>query len=133
MSRDYRKLRAFELGHRLTIETYRLSAQLPPPERYGLGVQMRRAAVSVPANIVEGSARRSGREYVKFINIALGSACELRYLIELTRELGYLDEPAVRPSLTCANMLVASLQKLEVALAAAVGARRATTREPVPR
>jgi four helix bundle protein len=87
MSRDHTKLRVFRLADRLVLETYRVSRTFPDEERYELRRQLRRAAVSVACNLVEGSARRTARECVNFFNIALGSACESRYLLDLTARL----------------------------------------------
>jgi len=96
MSRDPKKLHAFQLADSLVIDIYNATRHFPAAERYGLQAQLRRAAVSTPANIVEGSARRTSREYVQFLNIAVGSACEVRYLASLAHRLGYMqaDEAA---------------------------------------
>jgi four helix bundle protein len=87
MSRDHTKLRVFRLADRVVLETYRVSRTFPDEECYELRRQLRRAAVSVACNLVEGSARRTARECVNFFNIALGSACESRYLLDLTARL----------------------------------------------
>jgi four helix bundle protein len=88
--RDPEKLQVFCLAHQLALDIYRVTEALPPAERFGLQAQLRRAAVSIAANLVEGCARRSGRDYRRFVEIALGSAVELRYLLRLTEELGLL-------------------------------------------
>jgi four helix bundle protein len=90
--RDYRKLTAFQKADALVVAIYRWSEAFPSDERFGMRSQIRRSAISVSANIVEGSARSGEGEYVNHLNIALGSAAELRYLIDLT---GRLDPNAV--------------------------------------
>ena len=75
--RDHTKLRAFELADEVTIMIYRVTRTFPREEIYGLTSQMRRAAVSIPSNIVEGCARNSQTEYLRFLEIAFGSLREL--------------------------------------------------------
>jgi len=89
MSRDHRKLRVFHQAHKLTLAIYQHTHHFPRDEWFGLRAQIRRAAVSVPSNLVEGNARSGERDYLRFLNIALGSACEVKYLASLTSELGY--------------------------------------------
>ena len=90
--RDHTKLKVFELADQLAIRIYRCTADFPPAERYGLQAQIRRAAVSIPTNIVEGCARSTQAEYSRFVEIAYGSARELQYEVSLSARLGYLDE-----------------------------------------
>ena len=94
---DHRKLRAFHLANDLAIAIYRLTRNFPKEEQYGLTSQMRRAAVSVAANIVEGEARSSARDLMRFLNIAFGSARELGYFLELSIRLGFLSRAQAEP------------------------------------
>jgi len=90
MSRDHRKLRVFVIADALVIDIYPATKDFPPEERYGLQSQIRRAAVSAATNIVEGSARRTQGEYLHFLNVAAASVTELRYLLDLSKRLGFL-------------------------------------------
>ncbi len=78
-------------AHELVLAIYPLTAAFPRQETYGLSLQMRRAAVSVPANIAEGFRRRSRTEKARFLNIAESSLEETRYFLILVRDLGYAD------------------------------------------
>ena len=84
--RDPKKLSAFQLADQLAL------AGMPPDERFGLTMQMRRVAVSITSNIVEGCSRNSEPDYLRFLDMALGSACELEYQLSLARRLGFLAE-----------------------------------------
>ena len=88
--RDHQSLKVFELAHQLVLEVYRASHVSPRDERYGLTAQLRRGAVSVAANVVEGCSRRSNKEFVRFLEIAFGSVREVGYYLMLGRDLGYL-------------------------------------------
>lgn len=88
--RDHTKLRAFELADALALLVYRSAAQFPREEQFGLTSQMRRAAVSIASNIVEGCGRNSIGDYIRFLDMAHGSARELEYQISLARRLKYL-------------------------------------------
>jgi len=90
MGRDYTKIKAWQLADELALLVYKTTKEFPKSEIWGLTSQMRRAAVSVPANIVEGSARRNRNEYLQFLYIAISSLAEVSYYIRFTKELGYL-------------------------------------------
>jgi four helix bundle protein len=116
MARDPRKLRVFSLADALVPDIYLITQNFPATERYGLVAQMRRAAVSVPTNIVEGCARRTPRDYVNFLNIANGSAHELSYLLLLSQRLGFVPSANCAPLFDRAEHVAASLTALIDAL-----------------
>ena len=90
--RDHTKLKAFELADEVALLVYEITAGFPKEELYGLTSQMRRAAVSVPSNIVEGCARDSQADYQRFLTIAFGSLRELHYQLSLSVRLGFVTE-----------------------------------------
>jgi four helix bundle protein len=92
MSKDYTKLKVWELADRLTILVYQLTKSFPKSELFGLISQMRRAAVSVPGNIAEGCGRKHQKEFLQFLYIALSSLKELSYYIHISNHLGYLKD-----------------------------------------
>ena len=112
MSRDHRKLKVFSMADELVVEVHRCTKNFPVEERYGLQAQLRRAAVSVPTNIVEGCARRTTRDYVQFLVTALGSASEVRYLLGLARRLEILAPPPHERLEPAYDELVRALQGL---------------------
>ena len=89
--RDHTKLRAFELADEVAILAYQVTAVFPKEELFGLTAQMRRAAVSVPSNIVEGCARDGEADYLRFLNIDFGSLRELHYQLNLSKRLGFMS------------------------------------------
>jgi four helix bundle protein len=88
--RDHRDLDAWRVAREAVVETYRVSADFPKPETYGLVSQMRRAAVSVPSNVAEGQVR-GVRAAISYLNIALGSLAELDTQLEVALRLEYLS------------------------------------------
>lgn len=88
--RDFKRLRAFELADEIAIMTYQLTQRFPKEEAFGLTSQMRRAAFSIPSNIVEGCSRNTESDFLRFLDIAFGSLRELRYQFSLASRLGYL-------------------------------------------
>jgi four helix bundle protein len=111
MSRDHQKLRVFHQAHKLALAIYKHTRDFPREEWFGIRTQMRRAAVSVPSNLVEGNARSGERDYLRFL-IALGSACEVKYLTSLTSELGYASGPAWAGIIRESDGVVRQMQRL---------------------
>lgn len=89
----YERFAAWQAAHALVLDVYRHSRAWPVDERYGLTSQARRAAFSVTANIVEGSARRGAKEFRHFLDIAFGSLAEVGYALRVARDLGF-EPPA---------------------------------------
>ena len=112
MSRDPNKLRVFQEADALVVEIYRRTRSMPSEERFGLQSQLRRAATSVPTNIVEGCARKSTRDYVHFMTVARSSAAEVHYLTGLCKRLGFFDEADVDSLLDPYDKLMRSLENL---------------------
>src|SRR5215467_760765 len=87
--RDYTKIEAWQLADDLAVKVYGHTKGFPREETFGLTRQIRDAASSVPANIAEGSARESHKEYLHFLYIARGSLAETQYFVHLAKRLGY--------------------------------------------
>src|SRR5436309_3755017 len=96
--RDYTKIEAWRLADDLTVAVYERTRLFPREEIYGLTSQLRRAAYSVPANIVEGASRESKRDYLHFLYIARGSLSETQYFLHFAQRLGYLSSKECRRS-----------------------------------
>ncbi len=94
-----RDLKVWQRSHALVLAVYRLSEAFPSQERFGVVSQLRRAAVSVPTNIAEGSKRRTPQDYARFLNLAEASLAETEYLLMLCRDLGYLAGEVTEPLL----------------------------------
>jgi len=89
--RDFRDVRVWQKGHQLTLQLYKDTQKFPKDELCGLTSQIRRASVSIQANIAEGRGRGADSELRQFLQIAMGSASELEYRLLLARDLGYLE------------------------------------------
>jgi four helix bundle protein len=92
MLEGIRKIKAWELSDKLVLLVYKVTRSFPRNEMYGLVSQMRRAAVSVPANIVEGAQRRYLKEYLQFLYTAKSSLAEVEYYIYLSYRLEYVTD-----------------------------------------
>lgn len=89
---NYKNLKVWQLAMELAEELYRLSAELPSDEKFGLVSQMRRCVVSIASNIAEGTGRNTDKDFSRFLNLALGSAFELETQLLLSVRLGYLNQ-----------------------------------------
>ena len=90
-ARTFQDLLVWQKAHQFVLGVYALTAAFPKQETYGLSLQMRRASVSIPANIAEGFRRRGKADKARFMNIAEGSVEECRYFLILANDLGYGD------------------------------------------
>src|ERR1043165_5835467 len=97
-ARTFQDLVAWQKAHEFVLAVYRITSTFPKSEIYALSSQMRRAAVSVPANIAEGFRRRGRGDKARFLNIAAASLEESRYYLILARDLGYCEDTRL-PSL----------------------------------
>ena len=114
--RDYKKIKAYQLADDLCVSVYGATQKFPKEELYGITSQIRRASVSVAANIVEGCARRTMREYLQFINVATGSGAEALYLLDVSNRLGFLQPEAYRRLEPKYTTLIKGLKKLQISL-----------------
>lgn len=90
----FEALKAWQAAHALALAVYRATGCWPPEERFGLTSQTRRAAVSVSANIAEGSAKRGNREFRRFLDMAIGSLAEVQVYLLMAKELRYVTPAA---------------------------------------
>ena len=87
----YERFLAWKAAHSLALEVYRTTDSWPREERFGITIQLRRAALSAAANIAEGASKRGHREFRRFLDIALGSLAEVSYLLRFSRDYGVLS------------------------------------------
>ena len=128
MLRGYRELDVWRKSMDLVVESYRLTAPFPQQERYGLTAQLRRAAVSVPANIAEGHGREHLREYLQFLSIANGSLMELETHVLINGRMRYIASEEEKAIL----MRAAELGRMLAGLIRALKRRVPDTRHPTP-
>ena len=110
---SYRDLIVWQKGMLLCKEVYLLTQNFPKEEIYGLTSQMRRSVISIPSNIAEGRGRNSDKEFIRFLQIALGSIYELQTQLELAFELGYTNsiENLINLSIEIEKMLNSLITK----------------------
>jgi len=90
--RDYKKIKSYQVADSFAVAVYKLTREFPREELYGVTSQLRRAAVSVATNIVEGANRQHKKDYLQFLYIAKGSMAEAQYLLHLAYRLGFVKE-----------------------------------------
>src|SRR5690348_1155821 len=119
-----KKLRVYQAAEDLAVLVYRACRSLPIEERFGIGQQLRRAAVSVGSNIAEGAARGSNAELIRFLYIALGSATEIEFQLGLAIKLELLNRDTVDAALQSSLAIQRMLTRLIVRLRPAPGSSR---------
>lgn len=90
--KDFKTLIVWQKSHRLCLEVYDISSSFPREELYGLTSQIRRSSSSIPTNIAESCGRGSDADFARFLQIAMGSASELKYQLILSHDLGFLPK-----------------------------------------
>jgi len=128
MSSDHRRLRVFHDAHSLTLAIYKHTKGFPKEEWFGIRQQMRRAATSTPSNIVEGSARRTTADDRKCLSHALGSACEVKYLVSLVIDLEFLSGAAINLLADRCDHVVRQMERFVESVEALLAAERRSRR-----
>jgi four helix bundle protein len=113
---NFEKLDAYQLSLALVSKVLTVTRQFPRSERYELVSQVRRAAMSIPTNIVEGSSRRSSKEYLQFVSVAYGSCRELATHLHISRSQNYLSDADYREIDALRDRVGAMLWKLRQSL-----------------
>lgn len=90
--RNYKELKVWEKAHQCTLEVYKLSNSFPDDEKFGIIAQIKRAVASVPTNIAEGCGHTSNKEFKRYLGIALASATEVEYLLQLSYDLSFCEQ-----------------------------------------
>jgi four helix bundle protein len=114
--KSVKDLDVFKLAHEMALVIYKITKGFPEEEKFGLAAQMRRAAYSVPMNLVEGANRLNSKEYRRFVGIAKGSAAEVGYQLLLARDLNYIDENTYQRSQSNYDRISQMLAKLAKSL-----------------
>ncbi len=108
---SYRDLEVWKKSMDLAVAVYNLTSGFPQAESYGLTSQLRRAVVSIPSNIAEGSSRNSTKELIQFLNISNGSLSEIETQLELSMKLNYITENTLQPQINHIRSMIFGLIK----------------------
>lgn len=112
--KSFRDLLVWQKAHHCVLRIYQLTKSFPSDERFGLTSQIRRAAVSIAANIAEGFKKKGLRDKLNYYNISQGSLEEVRYFVILSHDLGYMNDPEIENELEeVAKMLESFRSKLQ--------------------
>ncbi len=120
----FTELRVWQRSHALVLKVYQLTRTFPTDERYGIVSQLRRAALSVPTNIAEGTKREGAQDYARFLNIAEGSLVESEYLLMVSRDLGYAPNEETTAILKEIGEIASMLHHLRLKVEGRAGAVR---------
>jgi four helix bundle protein len=116
-AQNFQDLIVWQKAHGFVIDIYKITAHFPKTEMYGLTSQIRRAAVSIPANIAEGFKKKGKADKIRYYNIAQGSLEECRYYLLLTKDLGYCDSISLSQNAEeISKLLAAYISSLEKTL-----------------
>lgn len=117
---DYKHLKVWAKSHEFTLEVYKVTKSFPKEETYNLISQLRRCSSSIPANIAEGTGKKTQAEFANFLNISLGSANESEYFLILSKDLLYLEDQKFESLYKLINeikaMLISLITKVRSAL-----------------
>ncbi|MBA4406138.1 hypothetical protein C0389_02570 [bacterium] len=115
--RDFKKLKVWERAHNLALNLYKLTKSFPKEELYGITSQLRRAVISIPTNIAEGSGKQTEKEFARYLSIAAGSASETEYLIILSKDLKFIKESVAADLIIEINEIKKMLNALMIKIA----------------
>lgn len=114
--KNFRDLKVWGKAHQLVLEVYRMTKDFPKHELYGVTSQLRRACASIPTNLAEGCGRKTDADFSRFVEYSFSSACEVEYLLLLSKDLGYLESSSgsqiTDDLIEIKRMLSSLLQKL---------------------
>jgi four helix bundle protein len=97
--KNFKELKIWQKGFRIAVNSFKIASAFPSQEKFGLGIQITKAGVSIPSNIAEGSSRTSDKDYNRFIEISLGSCFELETQLLIAKEANYGDQSLIEETL----------------------------------